>query len=172
MIKEDTMIKIAEKFFERENIKPIRQKTGVDFIFQGKAIEVKGSNSKFNRSLSQFLDYALKYSGLTLIFPTDFLSNPSRLFNFHLWYTLASKLTQRSIEVVLVSESDEFYYLKKSYSAHSFISDINDQIVNNLINKKKGMKEIFENLNSYIQKAFSRIVEEKPDMIIPKSIIQ
>jgi hypothetical protein len=48
MIKEDTMIKIAERFFERENIKPIRQKTGVDFIFQGKVIEVKGSNSKFD----------------------------------------------------------------------------------------------------------------------------
>jgi len=30
-----------------------------------------------------------------------------------------------------------------------------------------GKKEILENLNTYIQKAYSRIIEEKTDMTIP-----
>jgi len=171
MIKEDTVIKIVQRFFEREGIKPIRQRTGVDFILKGKAIEVKGSNSKFNRSLLQLSDYILKYSGLILIFPTDFLSSPSRLFNFQLLCSLASSLAHMSIEVVLVDEKNEYYYLRKLSSAHTLLNDITYQIAHRLIDEEKGMKEILENLNTYIQKAFSRIVEEKPDIIIPETTI-
>jgi hypothetical protein len=67
-----------------------------------------------------------------------------------------------------VSEKDDFYYLKKLSSAHTFLYDVISQIAD----EKKGMKDVFENLDSYIQKACSRIVEEKPDMIIHKSTIQ
>ncbi|KPV63624.1 MAG: hypothetical protein AOA66_0756 [Candidatus Bathyarchaeota archaeon BA2] len=172
MIEEDTVIKIAERFFEREKIKPIRQKTGVDFIFQGKAIDVKGSDSKFNYALSQFLDYTLKYAGLMLIFPTDFLSSPSRLFKFHLLCNLASSLAHKSMEVVLVSEDDKFYYLKKFSSGHILLNDITYQIAYHIVDEKRRMKEILENLNSNIQKACSEIVEDTPDMIIPKSFVK
>ena len=172
MIKENTVIQIAERFFKREKIEPRRQKVGVDFIFEGKAIEVKGSNSNFNLALSQFLDYGLKYSGLMVIFPTDFLSKPSRLFNFHLLCILVSSLAHKSIEVVLVSEDDDFYYLKKIISGHILLNDIASQIAYHIVDEKETMKEILGNLNTYIEKACLRIAKEKTDMMIPKSIIQ
>ena len=173
MIKEDTVIKIAEEYlFTKEKIKPFRQKTGVDFIFEGKAIEVKGSNSRFSLALSQFMDYAMKYRGLMLIFPTDFLSNPSHLFVFHLLCSLVLSSTHKSIEVVLVSEDEEFYYLKKLSSGHIIINNITYEIAYRIIKEKGGMKGVLENLDSCIQEAYFRMVKEKSDMMIPKSTIR
>jgi len=160
MIREDIMVKIAERYFERQKIKPIRQKTGPDFLLEGKAIEVKGSNSKFNYALSQFWDYTLKYRGLMTIFPTDFLSTPSRLFNFHLFCNLALSLAQRYIEVVLVCKDDDFYYLKE-LTGHVLLGDVASYIAD----EKKGINEIFRNLNSYIQKATTKVVKENRNPI-------
>lgn len=172
-MKEDTVIKIAERFFERENIKPRRQeRAGVDFIIEGKAIEIKATNSDFSSALAQFLDYALKYRGLMLIFPTDFLSNPLRIINFHLFSHLALGLANKSVELVLIAEDEHFYYLKKFGSAQVLLNDIVYQIAYQIINKKETSKEILRNLKGYTQKALEKIVKEDRFMMLRKSIIQ
>jgi len=168
MIKEDVMIKIIQAYFEREKIKAHRQEVAPDFLLDGKACEVKGSDSEFRSALNQFFSYAQKYNGLITAFPTDFLSASSRLFEFHLFVSLASALFQRSIEVILVSEHESFYYLRKVSYGHILLGDV----VNNIVNEKRSMGETLQHIGDLTQKALLKLVMEKPDMTLFKPSIE
>lgn len=61
------------KDVKKVNAKPTRG-AGPDFIFGGQIIETKGSESGFDRTVKQMLEYAPKYSGLTLAVPVGFFT--------------------------------------------------------------------------------------------------
>lgn len=172
MIKEKLMIEIAEKYFERESVKAIRQRgSGPDFLLDGRAIEVKGSNAKFSPAIAQLLDYAFKYSGLTVILPIDLLSNPTNLLNFHLLCCLA----RRTIDTILVGKENEFYYLKKFPYGRIILSDVINAVAKEERKleewEKSETMEFLQNLKAHLEKAFLKIIKTKSDMILPTSAV-
>ena len=168
MIPEPIAIKISELYFkERLRNPPIRQLSGApDFLIEGQAIEVKGSDSDFNRAMLQFFDYTLKYITLFVVFPTDFLSSSSRLFKFNLLCNSSNRLHGKTIYVVLICEVDDYYYVRE-IAGYMLLREVTDEIAN----EKKAIKEI-RSLNKHIQHACFQFVRKKPDKIIPKSIIE
>lgn len=168
MIKEPVMIKIAEIYNKRKLLGWERLPSGnPDFLYRGQALEVKGSDSDFNRALHQFSNYARRYSTLKVMFPVDFLYNSSRVFKFNLLYNSIHVLEDKTISLILVSEESEFYYLKE------FIpSQLLNEISYKIANQKEGMPQILSHLKSYLLDALTKICKEKPDMIIHKSDVQ
>jgi len=74
-MKEETVRLIMIKYFESKIMKAIPQRgAGPDLLIDGKAVEVKGSRFKFDRMLRQLLDYAYKYSDVSLALPFDGLT--------------------------------------------------------------------------------------------------
>lgn len=58
---------------KKVKVKPTRG-AGPDFIFGGQIIETKGSDSDFDRTIRQMLEYAPKYTSITLAVPVGFFT--------------------------------------------------------------------------------------------------
>lgn len=173
MIREKLMVKIAEKYFEKESIKPVRQRgSGPDFLLDGRAIEVKGSNARFRLAIAQFLDYVFKYKGLMVILPIDLLSTPINLLHFYILCSFA----RRTIETVLVGKENDFYYLKKFPYGRTILSDV----INGITEEKRKLEkweksetiEFLRNLEIHLEKAFLKMIKTNSDMILPASVVE
>src|SRR3990170_4735292 len=73
---EEKLVRVVmTKYFALKGIKVVFSRgSGPDLLIDGKAVEVKGSRYDFDRMLRQLVDYACKYSDITLALPFDGLT--------------------------------------------------------------------------------------------------
>jgi hypothetical protein len=181
LIKEDAVVRIIERYFKENHIKAIRQRgAGPDFLCEGAAIEVKGSNAPFDDAIQQYVDYLFtgKYKALSVVFPSDFL-DVRRIVIFRDFCQTAELLRGvKEIPTYVVTEHKDSYYVKRFGSGLSLSSNMRLYMLNGLMSK--GLKDaseetILHNLKRFLkdfdrvyQVYLSALVMHRADFRLPK----
>ena len=106
---EPTAQNIIARYVERVwKVKLAPYKTGPDFRHRGNAIEVKGSNFKVSKVVSQFSRYATEFNEFGIAFPIDALNN-TNLFHLYVLGTFWYPTFRKFLSVYLIFERKESY---------------------------------------------------------------
>ena len=99
------------------------RKSGPDFLYKGKAVEVKGSDFRVRDVILQFARYASEYTEFGIAFPTDAL-NCANLVQFHVlgtvWYTAFNKF----LTLYLIRQRNDRYGVLRVYDATDLLGKI------------------------------------------------
>lgn len=84
--------------------KPRARASGPDFLHEGNAIEMKGSDFRWQDHVRQFTTYVQEYASVGLAFPTDAL-DAGNLVQMHLFTLLSFESFGKSVAIYLVTDS-------------------------------------------------------------------
>lgn len=182
-VKEDTVRSIMAYYFKQKGIEAIPQKgPGPDFLHAGSAIEIKGSDSGFDRAIRQFIEYSFtgKYKGLSVAFPHDFLDG-NRLIAFHAFCTAVYEIRRPDdVTTYVVGDDKDSYYVKR-FAGLLFAKEVLDWIpirYANLSRQEKGLtkstqivRQEVRDVTSLISEVTNWMLQYKPDAILPKTAI-
>lgn len=168
-------------YFEEKRIQAVRQKgSGPDFLEGGNAIELKGTNSDFDRATQQFVNYILtgKYGGLAVAFPCDFF-DAGKLAKFAAFCQAAQAINQ-AVPTYLLAEDDSFYYVKKFDYGKDVLPTILAEIYrqyNNVwltattwqVEVAKKADEDFKDSEHLLLRNLRKLVQTNSDLLIRKS---
>jgi hypothetical protein len=183
MMTEATVKKIMARYFQSNKVNAIPTAgAGPDFLVEGKAIEVKGSDADFNKAVDQYCDYLLtgRFSGLAISFPIDLVSVPANLLKVATLGRIAWETTSRYVGVYLVTtDLKNFYYLRYLPYSDQLLNEIMDRIssrskrtISDSANLAKEAKDDLRWISTTILEALHEYVTEKPDLTVGMDVIQ
>jgi hypothetical protein len=141
-ITEKKVRRIMVRYFKEKNIKVIAARgPGPDFLYCGKAIEMKGNGAKgaeFNRAISQFIKYVFQYSTLEIALPIEILT-ADNLIRLDLLSRMVWESLHKKIKAHLIT----------SYKHEYFVKDFDDfrKVLGRALSSEMGQYEISHSKN-------------------------
>ena len=175
-MEEKIVKKVFKNYLEKREKKPIKLRkdsaAGPDFVIEGKAYECKGSKLVEKSLFIQLLSYAFQYSSISLVIPYDALK-----FTL-LWQLEAIEKfirehpnVERTIEVYLISESEDKVYALCNWSAKMLNCEISSIIYNLIPNfaNLPSVKEKEEKILEFLRNFEQNMKTEIKNLIIKKA---
>lgn len=161
---------ISEYLADLWKVKPRRRASGPDFLHEGNAIEVKGSDFRWQDHVGQFTKYVHEYASVGLAFPTDAL-DAWNLTQMHVFTLLSFESFGKYVAVYLITDSEilrdvpyvhpvqresKFGILKNDY-AYNLFDDVMSNLKSNV--KLKELKDVKRKMEEV--ESLSRAIDDK-----------
>jgi hypothetical protein len=151
-MEEELAQKIMAKYLEERDwkVKLKSRPSGPDFLYQGKAIEVKGSDLSVTTAALQFARYAHEYTEFGIAFPVDAL-NGKNLIQIHFLSQIWSRMFGKSLTLYLITEQDDRYGVSKIYNANDLLGRICYYLTQEDILREKSLEKLLKYIESLMQ---------------------
>lgn len=162
---EATAQNIMSKYLKREwGVELNARKSGPDFLYKGKAVEVKGSDFRVKDVILQFARYASEYTEFGIAFPTDAL-NCSNLLQFHVLGTVWYRAFDKFLTVYLIRQHNNRYAVLRVYDATDLLGRICSHLKEAPIWDEKDIKKLLKNVK-HAAKVLDDIISHEAGAIV------
>lgn len=143
---EETAQSIMSKYLKREwDVDLTPRRSGPDFLYKGKAVEVKGSDFRVREVILQFARYAAEYTELGIAFPTDAL-NSANLLQFHVLGTVWYEAFNKYLTLYLIRQRNERYGVMRIYDATNLLREICSHLKKAKLWQETDIKKLLKNV--------------------------
>ena len=177
-MKESELYKIIAAVIRNEWGRDLTYRSsGPDFVFEGKAIEVKDSNFRFRKNVSQFTRYMLDYNDFSIAFPANAM-NATNLIAITIFELMVSEAFSRSPKYYIVATSAGLYHVRVF---DTFLGLWGELV--NFIPKDRQLKgadvkvvgseitHIIQDIDNVLARAAQDCVREKPNYTFTQDIL-
>lgn len=164
--------KIMSEYLERVwNVKLEPKLSGPDFLYKGRAVEVKGSDFKVSNIALQLTKYGAESEELGFAFPVDALDS-TNLIHLHSLGTIWYNAFEKYLEVYVIVELEHKYAVLKFSNAADLVYNIFSYIRENSKLNKRELSKLLEdvptftkNLDSMIHEALTQIITSREQTV-------
>jgi len=158
-MREETVKNVLASYLKEQGHKPILAKgAGPDIMYDGTALEVKGSDSDLREALNQLTKYSFTYSALEVGFPVDKI-NLDFLQKLRFLETSGKSWWSQQFELViyLIAEKGSNVYVVSKFPSVEKLLDIIHQRLDQKFSVYKHLSENNEATIAQIQQDLSRL---------------
>lgn len=146
---EVTAIKVMVEYLKRVwDIKLEPKRSGPDFLYKGKAVEVKGTKFKVGSVALQLTKYGAESDEFGIAFPVDALDSMN-LIHLHSLGTIWYNAFEKYLAVYVILDLEHKYAVSKFYNAADLIYKIFSYIKDYSKLNKKELNKILEDVPTF-----------------------
>jgi len=154
---EATAQEVIARYLEEEwKVKLSPRKSGPDFLYRGRIIEVKGSDFRVSKAVRQFARYATEYADFAIAFPADAL-NSINLIQLHVLGSIWYRAFGQFLTVYLILGKEERFGVLKISDATDLLYKVVTHIRENLIWDRKEMAKLLSS-TEFLIKELERVI--------------
>mgnify|MGYP000353685519 CR=1 FL=1 len=151
--------------------------SGPDFLYKGKAWEVKGSKFDFNKMIEQLVRYGLEYSEITIVLPVDAF-NMAKFLGLYLLADRFYQITGKFLGVCLITRDSEGRFLIRDfYNGSDVLIALRvcmERYIQDMLHQRGGVSMIADicadvfgrSADDYLRVLLHKVVCIKPDYVV------
>ena len=160
---------IISKVLENKwKVKLSAKPSGPDFLYKGKAVEVKGSNIRFVEHVSQFARYAHEYEEFALALPHDTI-NTANLLEIHAFSYAIYSAYSKFLKLFIIAEEDTFYRILELSNASELLYKLFSHIKEKSVWKDSNINNVKDKLEQLIRELDIELTEAAKNIVFAES---